>query len=382
MSDTLQVLLIEDNPGDARLISELLAEARAMSFELEYADRLSTGLEHLDKGNFDAVLLDLSLPDSQGLDTLAHIQAQAVGVPIIVSTGLDDESVAIEAVHQGAQDYLVKGQIQSDLLARSIRYAVERKQVEKALRRYTTELQARNEELDAFSHTVAHDLKGLASKMVGFAEMLESDGADMPVEELRRHLHTIAKNGRKMSSVIDELLLLAQIRKAEAQLGPLDMANIVAEAQQRLGHIVEQYQAKIILPEAWPVALGYGPWVEEVWVNYLGNAIQYGGRPPRVELGADPVLDSPLHTEAHRVRFWVRDNGPGITPEYRARLFTPFVRLDQTGTKGHGLGLSIVKRIMEKLGGQVEVESQVGQGSVFAFILPGVQQGQDHKPDN
>jgi signal transduction histidine kinase len=218
--------------------------------------------------------------------------------------------------------------------------------------------------------------------MVGFAEMLEIDGADMPAEELRRHLHTIAKNGRKMSSVIDELLLLAQIRKAEAQLGPLDMANIVAEAQQRLGHIVEQYQAKIILPEAWPVALGYGPWVEEVWVNYLGNAIQYGGRPPRVELGADPVLDSPLHTEAHRVRFWVRDNGPGITPEYRARLFTPFVRLDQTGTKGHGLGLSIVKRIMEKLGGQVEVESQVGQGSVFAFILPGVQQGQDHKPDN
>jgi two-component system sensor histidine kinase/response regulator len=115
----------------------------------------------------------------------------------------------------------------------------------------------------------------------------------------------------------------------------------------------------------WPVALGYAPWVEEVWINYLSNAFRYGGRPPRLELGAEAQPDG-------RVRFWVRDNGAGLTPEDQARLFTPFTRLDQVQVKGHGLGLSIVRRIVEKLGGQVGVESQIGQGSTFSFTLPGV----------
>jgi signal transduction histidine kinase len=130
--------------------------------------------------------------------------------------------------------------------------------------------------------------------------------------------------------------------------------------------MVEQSHAEIVGPEAsaWPVALGYAPWVEEVWINYLSNALKYGGRPPRIELGAKAQPDE-------MTRFWVRDNGPGIPPEAQARLFTPFTRLDQVRAKGHGLGLSIVRRIVEKLGGQVSVESQVGQGSVFSFTLPG-----------
>ncbi len=104
--------------------------------------------------------------------------------------------------------------------------------------------------------------------------------------------------------------------------------------------------------------------MEEVWFNYISNAIKYGGQPPRVELGADFPPDAP-----GMVRFWVRDNGPGLTPEEQSRLFTPFTQVRHTG-RGHGLGLSIVKRIVEKLGGQVSVESQPGQGSTFFFTLP------------
>jgi len=123
------------------------------------------------------------------------------------------------------------------------------------------------------------------------------------------------------------------------------------------------------------MALGYMPWVEEIWVNYLSNAIKYGGRPPRLELGADPLPNPPPQAGeglgGGMIRFWVRDHGAGLTPEDQARLFTPFTRLDQVRVKGHGLGLSIVRRIVEKLGGQVGVESQVGQGSTFSFTLPG-----------
>lgn len=145
---------------------------------------------------------------------------------------------------------------------------------------------------------------------------------------------------------------------------PLDMAHVVAEARSRLAHLIAEYQAEFVLPDEWPPALGRGAWIEEVWANYLSNAIKYGGRPPRVELGADQVDAEGL------IRFWVRDNGPGLTAEEQATLFTPFQRLHQARAEGHGLGLSIVRRIVERLDGQVGVESKPGQGSTFSFTLP------------
>jgi signal transduction histidine kinase len=130
--------------------------------------------------------------------------------------------------------------------------------------------------------------------------------------------------------------------------------------------LIEDHRAEIILPERWPVAVGYGPWVEEIWVNYLSNAIKYGGRPPQVEIGAT------IEKEGW-VRYWVRDNGEGLSSAEQARLFTPFERLHQASVEGHGLGLSVVRRIMEKLGGRVGVESEEGEGSTFYFTLPGAE---------
>jgi signal transduction histidine kinase len=252
----------------------------------------------------------------------------------------------------------------------------ERKRAEETLHQHTLELEARNEELDAFAHTVAHDLKGPLSTMLGFAGVLPRTWHTISAEEIQEYLHIIANTGKKMNNIIDELLLLASVRKEEVETTPLDMVSIVAEAQQRLGYMIEEYQAEIIVPADWPSALGYAPWVEEVWANYISNAIKYGGQPPRVELGASPPSVPPVGGEVRggTVRFWVRDNGHGLSPDEQARLFTPFTQLHQVRARGHGLGLSIVQRIMEKLGGQVEVESQVGQGSTFAFILLGAQQ--------
>ena len=129
----LKVLLIEDSPGDARLMRELLTGTPGPSFEVEHLDLLSTGLDRLAQGDIAVVLLDLSLPDSLGLETFARVHGCAPQVPIIVLSGRDDESLAIKTVHEGAQDYLVKGQVDSRLLVRSIRYAIERKRTEEAL---------------------------------------------------------------------------------------------------------------------------------------------------------------------------------------------------------------------------------------------------------
>jgi signal transduction histidine kinase len=144
---------------------------------------------------------------------------------------------------------------------------------------------------------------------------------------------------------------------------PLHMKRVVAEATYRLKNTVEEYEAEVVLPEAWPKALGFAPWIEEVWVNYLSNALKYGGRPPRIELGADAESDG-------WVRFWVRDNGRGIAAEEQSKLFIPFTQLHTVDVESHGLGLSIVQGIVEKLGGSVAVESEVGQGSTFSFTLP------------
>ncbi len=242
-----------------------------------------------------------------------------------------------------------------------------RKQAEESLREYAMELEARNVELDTFAHTVAHDLKNPLTTILGFSTMLEAHYSRMDENVALDSLQMISQTARKMNSILKELLLFASVRRLDdVAIEVLDMAPIVAEAKDRLEGMAVEHEADLIEPEdgRWPAALGYGPWIEEVWTNYISNAIQYGGRPPRVELGAAPQADG-------TVRFWVRDNGPGLTLEEQERLFTPFTRLDQVRTKGHGLGLSIAKRIVEKLEGQVGVESQVGQGSTFWFVLPG-----------
>ncbi len=235
------------------------------------------------------------------------------------------------------------------------------------LQQRTVQLQAHNEELDAFAHTVAHDLKSPVTSIVGYATMLEETYAELPEESLQMCLHSISEGGNRMSRIVDGLLLLSGVRKKEVETEPLDTAGIITEAMHRLASLIEESRAEIILPETWPVAMGYASWVEEVWVNYLSNAIKYGGQPPRVELGATTQSQDDVPSV---VRFWMRDNGPGISPEAQTRLFIPFTQLDQVKMEGYGLGLSIVQRIVEKLDGEVGVESEVGQGSTFTFSLP------------
>ena len=284
-----------------------------------------------------------------------------LGVPALIG----DRLAGQVAVANADRDYVERDQALVERMAALYAIALQRHWAEEALQQRTAELQASNEELDAFAHTVAHDLRNPLSLITGFAETLEEIHDTLPPEALRGHLHKIAQSGRKMDSIVDELLLLAGLRRVEMTMQPLDMAHIVAEARQRLIDMVEEQQAEIVAPAIWPVALGHGPWVEEVWVNYLSNAIRYGGRPPRVELGATTQADG-------MVRFWIRDNGLGLTLEERGRLFKPFTQLDRPHPEGHGLGLSIVRRIVEKLGGRVGVESEgvLGQGSVFSFTLP------------
>lgn len=236
------------------------------------------------------------------------------------------------------------------------------KQDEESLRLYSEALEAQNAELDAFAHTVAHDLKSPLAIIMGMAELIAEAPDLYSMEELRQELGIISQSSQKAIKIIEELLLLASVRKQEIQLTPVDMGAVLAEVWPRVHEMTSNAQTQIVLPEAWPPVLGYAPWLEEVWFNFVSNGIKYGGHPPRLE------LNSTLQTDG-MVRFWVRDNGPGISAEKQALLFTPFTRLQQSNTKGHGLGLSIAKRIIERLHGNIGVESNGNDGSCFYFTL-------------
>ena len=248
------------------------------------------------------------------------------------------------------------------------RDVTERWQAQQVLKQYASELEARNTELDAYAHTVAHDLKGPLAAIIGYGTLLEADVRKGTTDDLNSSLQAILRSAYKLRDIINDLLLLASVRRQDdIPTGPVDMEAIVSEVQIRLSGPIAARRAEITLPSSWPVATGFAPWVEEVWVNYVSNALKYGRDPVRIELGFDQNSDD---QDDPMIRFWVKDNGPGLTPGEQARLFTPFTRLEQIDTKGHGLGLSIVQRIVDKLGGQVGVESEAGEGSIFWFTLP------------
>lgn len=223
-------------------------------------------------------------------------------------------------------------------------------------------------DLNAFTHMVAHDLKNPLTALTGYAFLLRTRLRDNQDITVLRYLEIIDQTSARMSRIIDGLLLLASVRQQEVVSQPLEMAKIVEEVINRLEMLAFRYQAKIIHPDIWPVVSGYGPWIEEVWSNYISNAIKYGGSPPVIELGSTSLSNG-------RVRFWVHDNGEGLPAHSLTSLFTAYNRLersDHVPVEGHGLGLSIVKRIIDKLGGEVGVESAnlPGQGCVFSFDLP------------
>ena len=220
-------------------------------------------------------------------------------------------------------------------------------------------------DLNAYARTVAHDLKNPLGLITGYVDFIEMKYKNDLPDGLQDRLDIIQRTGVKMNRIVDELLTLASIRRNDAiETKPVDTQEAVEGALARLEHVLNETKGEVVKPDRWPTALGHSPWVEEIWANYISNALKYGGEPPRIELGADPQSDG-------RVRFWVRDNGKGLTPAEQEKLFAEFARLDQhIRIEGSGLGLSIVARIAQKLGGDVGLESTAGKGSTFWFTLP------------
>ncbi len=255
-----------------------------------------------------------------------------------------------------------------ETLAASAAIAIDNARLVQQLQTHVHDLEQQNAELDAFDHTVAHELQNPLALVQGFADLLFFDEAELTREQQKSSLKQLVVHTQRMSNIVAELLMLSSVRKSEVVMLPIGMRDVVDSALMRLRFMREKYQPEIIVPDSWPTAVGHAPWIEEVWENYISNAIKYGGNPPRIELGSTVLEDG-------RIQFWVQDNGEGIPANKIELLFTPFTRLSELRVSGHGLGLSIVSRIMEKLNGEAWATSELGVGSKFYFTLDAYKNG-------
>jgi sigma-B regulation protein RsbU (phosphoserine phosphatase) len=368
----VRILLVEDNPGDARLLRFTLEEAESLRFDLVHAARLSEALERVKEGPADVVLLDLSLPDAHGMETVTRMLQAAPAVPIIVLTGLTDETVAVQAVQAGAQDYLVKGSVDGGTLARAIRYAMERKRLETeraALLRNEQEARAAAEAAvnarDEVLRIVAHDIGNSLSAVKIHAMVLERT---LPAgdAEARKRTEAIRHLTQQMDRLRQDLLDVAAIEAGRLSFEPHEtaLAEVVDDV---LGTVAGMAGEKALAVESSVSAELPAVWADrerlhQVLSNLVGNAVKFTPAGGRIRVRAV--------REGDEVRVAVEDTGPGIPAEHLEHVFDRFWQARSTRRAGAGLGLAIARGVVEAHGGRITAASEVGRGTTFEFTLP------------
>ncbi len=378
---TVKILLIEDNLAEARLLDEVLKGFGLDRFQLTWVKRLGEGLTKLEEEDFDVILLDLTLPDSQGLASLPPLMAQAPTVPIVVLTNTNDDALAIEAVRCGAQDFLVKRLVNVDVLVRSLQYAIERKRAAVALREANQALEMQVQERTAelkkaqelnqlkseFVSMLSHDFRNPLTTILASAGLLQDGNGKLSEERKRAICQRIRAASYNMAHLLDEVLLIgrADSGKLECQPTLLDLESFCRQlleelqlgADQKnlsLGFVSQDRLAKVALDDRL---------LRHILLNLLTNAMKYSPE------GGMVRLELKMHQSA--VTFRVEDRGIGISEEELDKIFNPFYRARNVGRiSGNGLGLAMVKRCVEAHRGEIEVESEEGAGTTFTVVLP------------
>jgi signal transduction histidine kinase len=364
----LRILLVEDSAGDVALIRAMLRRASA-SYELTHFVFMEEAVVHLAKGGVDIVLLDLGLPDTHGLDGLRRAHAAAPGVPLIVMTGLEDETLATQAMVEGAQDYMIKGQIESRALPRALRHAIERHRMQteaEVVRKNQAQFK------DDFLSHVSHELRSPLSAIRLFVTILLDKIAGEINLEQGQYLETILKNVKQLQAMIDDLFEVSGIQagklRVELQLTSASDAIVYAvntlQGAAGAKHITLSADVESPLPPLFadPTRL------RQVLIILVDNAIKFTPENGTVKLHACVDKEDP-----HRLVVEVSDSGRGISPEMIGRIFERLVQASDPGTagrKGLGLGLFICKELVTRQGGEIRATCAPGQGAVFTVTLP------------
>jgi len=411
----IKILLLEDDPDYSMIIQMVIAKEMKNRADLEWVDLLSGALDKLAEQKYDVILMDLTLPDSSGYNTFASIHVQAQETAIVVLSGLDDEKLATEAVRNGAQDYLVKDQIDGKLLVRAVKYAIERKEVDKELKyanaklqesqkkleqwnkeleeevkRRTEDLSNANKKLEAanktlrmidkektkFLNTVAHDLRTPLAAIRAYADMIIMY-KDESAEVREEFLNIIIQESDRLGSLIDNLLNLARIESGTIKY---DMKQF--NLNELISYFVNTYKGHASqlglslvsnIPEDITEITGDRNRLGQVIANLLSNAMKFTPSGGKIFIDLNKSFESDAYPERKEVCISVSDTGVGIPKQYHKKIFEKFGRAEMPGEtvkEGVGLGLAIAKQIVDHHGGKIWVESEEKKGSKFYFTLP------------
>lgn len=370
MNQTLQLLLIEDNPGDARLIHEMLAEVSDVGCAIFEAGSMREAVSALATRAVDAVLLDLSLPDSKGLQSLHEIKSCVSDVPIIVLTGLGDDRTALTAVQEGAQDYLVKGEFDGRTLVRAVRYSIERSRSER-IDRERRGLESALGAMDRLLAVIAHELRTPLTSLRVISEYMLTDH-DAAMSTWESHLTSINSEVVRMTDMVNNLLEAARLDSGVSQWnwGTVNLPAIAGQVLSLLLPLINR-ESQSLTADGVPadaVFSGDPDAIRRLLVNLISNAIK-STRNGRIEICAEFVS-----SEGHEwIRIQVRDTGTGMSEHTLRKLGDAFATntgvAGSTNSGGTGLGLAICKGIAGAHGGYITVASEPGKGSVFNVML-------------
>lgn len=397
MSELTRILLVEDNPGDARLVEENLREVWER-FEMIVAGTLSQASERVKKGGIDVVLLDLRLPDGEGVDLVSRLAPHAEDVPIIVLTGTyQDQLLAQESLKIGAQDYLYKDQITGEILARSIRYGIERKKTQRRLqaeiiqlaRAQTARVQAEREKeqmaqlaaqlaeaRDAalelskakseFLAMMSHEFRTPLNSVIGMSDLLLETKL---TPQQRKFVQTISRSGGNLLALISDVLDFSTIESGRMtiRIKKFDFHALIRDLAK--GMAISARAKKLTLktqldPDVPKFINGDVARLGQVLNNLLNNAIKFteeGGVVLRVRREPDLSRRTTIYVE-------ISDTGIGIAQEDQERLFQAFTPIDASVRRkfgGAGLGLALSRKLIELMGGEIGAQSVKGQGSTF-----------------
>lgn len=363
----LRILLIDDDEVDRLAVTRAL-RAADLTVEIEEAVTGADGLERLRTGRFDCALLDFQLPDIDGIEILNTARTEELPTPFVVLTGRGDEDLAVSLMKAGATDYLAKSALSQDRLARAVRYArrVYRAEVQAREAKLALEeaVQARDSMIAVVSHDLRNPLNAFATSLALLEEVLpETQGT------VRRTLDAMDRSVQQMNRLLGDLLDVARIEG-----GRLSVERQAVSVQELVSEVYEQF-----LPQARERSIELRSEIDDrceeihgdrwrllqVLSNLLGNAVRVTAADGTIRVGCQAVPGNP-----GRVRLFVTDTGPGIATEELPHLFQPFWQSSQTARGGAGLGLAIARGIVEAHGGEIRVESRVGEGSTFYLEIP------------
>ncbi|OHE74565.1 MAG: hypothetical protein A2Y14_00850 [Verrucomicrobia bacterium GWF2_51_19] len=361
MNEQHTILLVDDEPTNLSVLCDFLKQ---FNFRLLSARNGEKALEIAKTTIPDIILLDLIMPGLDGFQVCEQLKKmpETKDIPVIFLSVIQDVQDKVDAFEVGAVDYITKPLQQEEVLARlNTHLTISR--LQKELQVKIDEQNTLIQELDAFAHTVAHELKSSLNGIINMAEILSSINNELEAKAISDYADTMYVAGLKANKIVNELLFLSSVRKKKFKPEAFDMRPVVDAALKRLENHPRFKEAQITIAKDLPKILGYAPWIEEVWFNYLSNALKYAKE------GLPAILEVGFTQDNDNATFFVRDEGIGISPEDIPGIFVPFNRINQINSEGHGLGLSIVHRILEKLDGAVNVESEWGVGSTFSFKL-------------